>query len=102
MRPGAALLLLAWLALGPPAAEGSTRQPILVTMKKVVDELAAAQPGATRPGRRLALANGLLGVGPYQPPGGTDFGLKAPPLSLFPRAGLGNSLNVDPNTGRPY
>jgi hypothetical protein len=25
--------------------------------------------------------------------------LKAPPRNLFPRAGLGNSLNVDPITG---
>ena len=28
--------------------------------------------------------------------------MNAPPRHLFPAVGVGNSLNVDPNTGRSY
>ena len=44
----------------------------------------------------------LLGLGAYRPAGWIDGGLKAPPLQLSPSARLGNSLNVDPITGRSF
>jgi hypothetical protein len=116
---GPAVAVLAWLALaagpgvGPArgseapgqkrAAARRPRAPILLTMRRLVDELDVGDAAAdARRGRRLAFAGGVLGLGPYDPAGGSDLGVKAPPLHLFPRAGLGNSLNVDPVTGRPY
>jgi hypothetical protein len=51
---------------------------------------------------RISVRGGLVGLGAYNPRGGADSGIKAPPRHLFPGAGVGNSLNVDPNTGRSY
>ena len=51
---------------------------------------------------RISVRGGLVGIGQYQPRGGADYGLAAPPRELFPRAGGGSSLNVDPITGRSY
>jgi hypothetical protein len=51
---------------------------------------------------RVSVLGGLLGLGDYSPRGGADYGMSAPPRHLFPRAGAGNSLNVDPVTGRSY
>jgi hypothetical protein len=51
--------------------------------------------------RRLSLARGLVGIGGYFPPGYVD-GVDAPPLRLFPDPALGQSLNVDPTTGKSY
>jgi hypothetical protein len=55
-----------------------------------------------KPARTLASGSGLVGIGPYVPPGYLDTGVKAPPLTLYPRAGAGVSLNIDPITGQPY
>jgi len=80
-----------------------TRRPILLVMRQLVDELSpAATPGGANAPRRFTVMNGLAGLGAYQPTGGAGFGQKAPPLDLYPRAGLGTSLNVDPVTGRLY
>lgn len=51
---------------------------------------------------RVSVKDGLVGLGSYNPRGGADLGMHAPPRHLFPGAGVGNSLNVDPNTGRSY
>ena len=77
------------------------QRPLLIVMNEVVDGLLPkilAGPSATT--QRVAVRDGLLGLGPFEPPGGSDGGMKAPPRNLFPRAGFGNSLNVDPITGR--
>jgi hypothetical protein len=77
------------------------RRPVLLVMNQVIDRLfplLLAPPSDEA--RRLSVRGGLVGVGAYDPRGGTDTGLKTPPLLLFPRAGAGNSLNVDPATGR--
>lgn len=94
-----ALLLLARGDERPPVEKGT--KPLLVVMNDVVDRLLPkflAPPSDEA--RRLSVRDGLVGVGAYDPRGGTDTGLKTPPLLLFPRAGAGNSLNVDPATGR--
>ena len=53
--------------------------------------------------RRVSWRRGLLGLGAYLPAaGGLGWGLKVPPAYLFPSAGLGGSLNVNPITGRSY
>jgi hypothetical protein len=52
--------------------------------------------------QRISVKGGLVGLGSYNPRGGADLGMYAPPRHLFPGAGVGNSLNVDPNTGRSY
>jgi hypothetical protein len=59
----------------------------------------AAPSDTSRP---ISVKNGLLGLGAYNPRGGADFGMHAPPRHLFSQVGAGNSLNVDPNTGRSY
>jgi hypothetical protein len=77
------------------------QRPLLLVMDEVVDGLLPkilAAPSATT--HRITVRDGLLGLGPFEPRGGSDGGLKAPPRNLFPRAGLGNSMNVDPITGR--
>jgi hypothetical protein len=49
---------------------------------------------------RISVSGGLLGIGGYDAHGGSGFGLPGPPLVIFPRAGAGNSLNIDPVTGK--
>jgi hypothetical protein len=77
---------------------------MLVVMNDVIDRLfprLLAPPSSEA--RKVSIHDGLVGVGAYDPRGGTDSGhegFASPPLLLFPRAGAGNSLNVDPATGR--
>lgn len=52
--------------------------------------------------QRISVMGGLVGLGAYNPRGGADYGMAAPPRHLFPGVGAGNSLNVDPTTGRSY
>ena len=101
----AALLALVLLAVRadetPPAPKG--QRPLLVVMNDVVDRLVPKLLAPPAPeARRLSIRDGLVGVGAYDPRGGADPGVKAPPLRLFPRAGAGNSLNADPVTGRSW
>jgi hypothetical protein len=49
---------------------------------------------------RLSWKRGLLNIGGY-PPMVAD-GVKAPPLRLFSRPAVGQSLNHDPTTGRSH
>jgi hypothetical protein len=76
------------------------RRPLLIVMNEVADRL---WPKFTAPpaedARRISVKRGLVGVGSYDVPGGLGHG---PPLHVFPRVGLGNSLGRDPNTGRSY
>jgi len=97
------LLALLLLAGGedetPPSPKGS--RPLLVVMNDVVDRLFPKLLAPPSPeARRLSIRDGLVGVGAYDARGWADTGFKSPPLQLFPRAGAGNSLNVDPVTGR--
>jgi hypothetical protein len=72
-------------------------------MGEVVERLIPSFLDAPRDeSRRVSVKNGLVGLGSWSPPGGEGYGVKAPPLHLFPRAGMGQSLNVDPITGRSY
>jgi hypothetical protein len=108
----AALLVLALpvTALGAQsAAEGQVRtrarpgRAILVVMDGVIERLLPRFLEAPRDlSRRFSVKGGLVGLGAYSPPGGEGYGVMAPPLYLFPRAGVGQSLNVDPITGRSY
>jgi hypothetical protein len=107
-RVAATLLAASALSSAGAAAEAGQlsalpkeQRPLLIVMNEVVDGLLPkilAGPSATT--QRVTVRNGLLGLGPFEPRGGSDGGLKAPPRTLFPRAGLGNSLDVDPITGR--
>ena len=79
------------------------RRAILTVMNEVVERLLPKlldSPADTS--HRVSVKGGLLGLGAWSPPGGDGYGVKAPPLHLFSRAGLGQSLNVDPITGRSY
>ena len=38
---------------------------------------------------RVSVKDGLIGLGSYDPRGGADYGMHAPPRHLFPRAGVG-------------
>ena len=79
------------------------RRPMLIVMNEVVDGLwPKLKAPAAGQARRVSVRNGLLGVGAYDPPGGADAGVKAPPLHVYPRAGAGNSLGVDPITRRSH
>jgi hypothetical protein len=109
-RVAAALLALSVASSPGPASAGKggklsdlprEQRPLLIVMNEVVDGLLPkilAGPSETT--HRISVRDGLLGLGPFDPRGGSDGGLKAPPRNLFPRAGFGNSLNVDPITGR--
>jgi hypothetical protein len=88
---------------GEAAAAERNRRPLLIVMNEVADRL---WPKFTAPpaeaARRVSVKRGLVGVGSYDVPGGGDRGSDGPPLRVLPRAGLGNSLGRDPNTGRSY
>jgi hypothetical protein len=81
----------------------ATPRPILLVANEVIERamprLFASPSDASS---RISVKDGLLGLGSYDPRGGADLGMYAPPRHLFPRVGAGNSLNVDPNTGRSY
>ena len=111
MRRVAAALIVAGLmaaraAAGvadPAAAKERNRRPLLIVMNEVADRL---WPKFTAPpaeeARRVSVQHGLVGIGSYDVPGGVNRGFDGPPLHLFPRAGVGNSLGREPNTGRSY
>ena len=108
----AALLVLAL----PLTAAGAQSEPekkvrtrarpgraILMVMDDVIERLLPQFLETPRDeSQRVSVKGGLVGLGAYSPPGGEGYGVKAPPLYLFPRAGMGQSLNVDPITGRSY
>ncbi len=109
-RAGAIALLAGALLAGPALAspERAARsselpkgqRPLLIVMNQVVDGLLPRiLAGPSEVARRVTVRDGLVGVGPFSPRGGSDGGPKSPPRNLFPRAGVGNSLNVDPITG---
>jgi hypothetical protein len=111
MRHPSAIALLVGAGIAGPALASPERpselpkgqRPLLVIMNQVVDGLLPRiLAGPSEVARRVTVPvqDGLVGVGPFTPPGGSDGGQKSPPRTLFPRAGLGNSLNVDPITGR--
>jgi hypothetical protein len=114
MRPGRLATALgcaaSWLALALPAfaaPAGKTDDSRVKTIRLVANEvIERAMPrllgSPTDTARRISVKEGLVGVGAYNPRGGADLGMYAPPRHLFPRVGAGNSLNVDPNTGRSY
>ena len=85
------------------AATEGNRRPLLIVMNEVADRLwpkFAAPPADAA--RRVSVKRGFVGVGAYDVYGGADRGFEGPPLHVFPRVGLGNSLGRDPNTGRSY
>ncbi len=93
--------------LPSPASADSvvkSKTPIRVVTEEVIDDLFNTLWKKTAPvSRDIRSQNGLLGLGAYRSPGMlVSGGLKAPPLYLSPSARLGNSLNVDPITGRPF
>lgn len=107
MRSLAPVLALAAVGAAPRAALAGVacfrgaRRRLLIAMNEVVDRLwpqLLAPPAENA--RRVSVQNGLLGMGSFDPPGGAGRGIVSPPRGVLPRAGLGNSLNVDRNTGR--
>jgi len=86
-----------------PNAASTASRPILLVANEVIERAMTsllASPKDTA--ARVSVKDGLVGLGSYDPRGGADLGMHAPPRHLFSRAGAGNSLNVDPNTGRSY
>jgi hypothetical protein len=109
-RIAAALAVAGLMAAGasagveePAAAKERNRRPLLIVMNEVADRLwpKFVAPPAEDP-QRLSVKRGLVGIGSYDVPGGVNRDFEGPPLHLFPRAGVGNSLGRDPNTGRSY
>ncbi len=90
-------------ALDQPKTRPRPGRAILMVMDEVIERLLPRFLEAPKDeSHRLSVERGLLGLGAYSPRGGEGYGVKAPPLHLFPRAGMGQSLNVDPITGRSY
>jgi len=91
-------------AAAAPKSRPRPGRAVLTVMNEVVERLLPTlleSPKDTA--HRVSVKGGLLGLGAWSPPGGLDYyGASAPPLHLFPSAGLGQSLNVDPITGRSY
>jgi len=80
-----------------------TPRPIRLVANEVIERSWAKLLARTADtAQRISVRGGLVGLGSYNPRGGADFGMSAPPRHLFPGAGVGASLNVDPNTGRSY
>ena len=77
-----------------------TPRPIRLVAIEVIEKAFLKAPADTA--RRVSVKGGLVGLGAYTPHGGEGFGMNAPPRYLFPQAGAGNSLNVDPMTGHSY
>ncbi len=100
----AALVMLVGFPSRLSADSGArSKTPIRVVAEEVIDDLFEKLWRKPAPlSRDFRSANGLFGLGGYRPPGMIEGGLKAPPLHLSPSAGLGNSLNVDPITGRSF
>ena len=107
----AAICILALAGAGHgPAVEGAPAKPrakpgraILTVMNEVVERsFPSLLDAPSDTSHRVSVKDGLIGLGAWSPPGGEGYGVKAPPLHLFPRAGLGQSLNIDPITGRSY
>jgi hypothetical protein len=102
------LLALAFAASAGATTEESQKPkkvptaPILTVMNSVVDRLAPKFLSRRGEGPRVSVAHGVFGLGTYAPRGGADWGVAAPPLQVFPRAGLGTSLNLDPVTGKIF
>jgi hypothetical protein len=99
----AGTLALALPAVGMPAATPSAPRPIRLVANEVIERaFPNLLDSPSDSARRITVMDGLVGLGSYNPRGGADFGFYAPPRHLFPVVGLGNNLNVDPNTGRSY
>ena len=88
---------------GAAAATERNRRPLLIVMNEVADRL---WPKFTAPpaedARRVSVKHGLVGLGSYDVPGGVSRAFEGPPLHVFPRAGVGNSLGRDLDTGLSY
>jgi hypothetical protein len=92
------------LALAPGAIPAAPAGTVKTTQKPVHNftHTRSLDLFQEKQARTLAPGNGLIGIGAYVPPGYPATGVKAPPLTLYPRAGAGVSLNIDPLTGQPY
>jgi hypothetical protein len=87
--------------VAPPPRKLIRPKTILMTANEVVARsLPKLLERPAETSARISVRDGLLGIGGYDAPGGSGFGLPGPPLVLFPRAGAGNSLNLDPVTGK--
>ena len=98
-----AVLVLVFGLPSPTSADSvaTSKRPIRVVAEEFIDDLFATL--WKKSSRDIRWQNGLFGLGAYRPPGMIDSGgLKAPPIHLSPSVGLGNSLNVDPITGRSF
>jgi hypothetical protein len=103
----ASAFALALPLFGTPARDEASRsrspRPIRLVANEVIERAFPNRLDApSNTARRISVKGGLVGLGSYNPRGGADFGMYAPPRHLFPGAGVGSSLNVDPNTGRSY
>jgi hypothetical protein len=92
--------VLLTLALVRPAL-AEQRESTLITMNRVVDKL-WPKFMAQQQSPRVTVGRGLLGLGSYNPPGYFEPGWGSLPLKLVPTAALGQSLNLNPVTGRLY
>ncbi|HSD28047.1 MAG TPA: hypothetical protein VLL75_12140 [Vicinamibacteria bacterium] len=104
---GATSLLALHVAAEPVSAAAPrpapTPRPIRLVANEVVERgWARIKARTADTAHRISVPGGLVGLGSYGPRGGDDRGLEAPPRHLFPMAGVGRSLNADPNTGRSY
>lgn len=90
------MLVFATSLLGASEQVVKSDARILLSMNRAADALMPRIP----PRPRLAVGNGVLGLGTYDPPGGSDWGFGSTPLGVLPKAGLGVSLRLDPITGR--
>jgi hypothetical protein len=92
-------------AADPPAAPkpAPTPRPLRLVARDVIERgWARLRARTLDEAQRISVRGGLVGLGAYEPRGGADAGLAAPPRHLFAGAGAGNSLNVDPTTGRSH
>jgi hypothetical protein len=86
---------------GEPVAPGELTPEMQVMLDKSLDRWLDRiwRPQLARAERVSVALGGILSIGAYQPRGGLPR-LPGPPLRLFVPAGLGNSINTDPVTGK--
>jgi hypothetical protein len=91
------MLVLALAFAAPPKPPKPAKTPLLLSAGQIVDSL-FPRFSAQKESPRVTIGKGLLGIGSYQKPTMDPDG--AVPLYVMPRVGLGQSLNVNPVTGR--
>ena len=90
---------------GPPTPGRSEVESRVEALRQAVETAIEHRPPGSgdfvAPPMR-GMRRGMFALGGYRPQAAIIGGIAAPPLRLYPGAGFGNSLSIDPWTGQLY